>query len=338
MTKKSKSATASVASKTAALEERLEGLTQIIQRSQEAQAAASSLSSRSVSSESSSRLETGSSSQSSDLALATNGSGDSTDASQRTKEHQNVIEFGNFFNYGKLNNKPRGSSALTQNDALAHRTYAPPTPSASSSSASIRLPCPVAFLQENDPAGGYPNQKVDATPASFPTYTDFAEETELEEALETYRTKMTPFFPIAVINMNVTARGLIEEKPFLSLVLRAVCSKSSARQAELGVEVRRVLGREMLLEGSKTMDLLLGLLVFSAWGHFYIYHKPIISTIIHLATSIALDLGLTKPVPTEMSLVMLTYNVQGCPKPLSAVVRTMEERRSIIGLFLISSV
>jgi hypothetical protein len=338
--KRSKPSTASVASKTAALEEKLDDLTLILQRSQAAQTAPPSLTSRSVTSESSSQLENGNFGQPNNVILGGNGDGNGTGAATATNHGlngpQGATGLGNFFNYGKLNSKSGGSRGA-QGDILSSQ-YAPPTPSESSSSTSNRGPCIPQYFRDDDPAICCPAPKANATSPSFPTNNDLEEIAELEMTLETYRTKMAPFFPLVIIDKNVTARELIEERPFLSLVIRAICPKSTARQAELGLEVRRVLGREMLIEGAKNIDLLLGLLVFSAWGHFYLYNKPIISTVIHLATSVAFDLALTKPVPTEPALIMLAYNAQGCPRNATAAVRTMEERRCIIGLFLVSSV
>ncbi|KFZ09540.1 hypothetical protein V502_08683 [Pseudogymnoascus sp. VKM F-4520 (FW-2644)] len=335
--KRSKPSTASVASKTAALEEKLDDLTLILQRSQAAQTAPSSLPSRSVTSESSSQLENGNFGQPNNLILGENGTGAAAGTKHGPDGRQGVIGLGNYFNYGKLNSKP-GGSTRAQDDALCSQ-YAPPTPSESSSSTSKRTPGIREYFRDSDSAIGCSAPKSNATPPSFPTNSESEVEiAELEETLETYRTKMAPFFPLVIIDKNVTARELMEERPFLSLVIRAICPKSTSRQAELGIEVRRVLGREMLMEGAKNIDLFLGLLVFAAWGHFYLYNKPIISTVIHLATSVAFDLGLTKPVPTEPALIMLAYNAQGCPTMRKDAVRTMEERRSVIGLFLISSV
>lgn len=336
MAKRSKPSTASVASKTAALEEKLDDLTLILQRSQAAQTTPVSLPSRSVTSESSSQLENGNFAQPNNLVLGGNGTSPTTGRNHGPNGRQGATGLGNYFNYGKLNSKPGGSTGV-QSDTVASQ-YAPPTPSESSSSTSNRAPCITQYLRDDDPAIGCSAQRTNATLSSFPTNSLPEEIAELEETLETYRTKMAPFFPLVIIDKDVTARELMEERPFLSLVIRAICPKSTAKQAELGIEVRRVLGREMLIEGSKNIDLLLGLLVFAAWGHFYLYNKPIISTIIHLATSIAFDLGLTKPVPTEPALIMLAYNAQGCPRNATSAVRTMEERRSIIGVFLISSV
>jgi len=152
---------------------------------------------------------------------------------------------------------------------------------------------------------------------------------------------MVRYFPIVCIGPEITMKELREKRPFLGLVISAICTKNLTRQVELGRAVRRVLGTEILLEGTKSLDLLLGLLVFASWGHFFILSKPIISTVIQLSISLAFDLELTKAIPTEQFGFMMNFNQYGCPKPLAQAItslRTMEERRAVIGLFLVSSV
>lgn len=183
-----------------------------------------------------------------------------------------------------------------------------------------------------------------ATALPVPDFSDYPaeDESELEEYLETYRTKMVAFFPIVCIRPQVKMKDLMSERPFLSLIIRAICSKNLTRQAALGREIRKEIGKKILEDGAKNLDLFLGLLVLAAWGHMYIFNNGIISTVVQLGMSLAFDLGLTKPAPVDpvSVMVMLNYSAQGCPRPVnyaSSSVRTMEERRAIIGLFLISS-
>jgi hypothetical protein len=149
---------------------------------------------------------------------------------------------------------------------------------------------------------------------------------------------MVPCFPIAPIPKNVTMDDLKHDRPFTWLVIRAICCKTPDRQLELGIEVRKRIAVEMLLEATRSLDLLVGLLIFGAWSHYYIWHKHIETTIIQLATSMACDLGLTRPVPGEPRLSLPNITGHERRPPLPSVPRTLEERRAIIGLFLHSSV
>lgn len=181
-----------------------------------------------------------------------------------------------------------------------------------------------------------PNTSHSSTLNDYP----FESEEECEEYLETYRSKMINFFPVVMIEHTVNVADLKEERPFLWLVTRAICNKNPVRQKALGLEIRRTLGEKILIDGAKSLDLLLGLLVFTAWGYFFLCNSPIMSSTIHLAISMASDLGLTRKGSSEPTGSMLHFSSQGCPRPpigLQNPHRTMEERRAIVGLFLISS-
>jgi hypothetical protein len=278
---------ASSASKTAALEDKLDGIVQMLQRSQAIQTQAAPMSS-------------------------TEGVGQSPGQIYNT--NNDSIEFNNL------------NFVLNVAQTSSKTTPGPPTPATSYTSnppghmfSCLDGPSPASYVSRKYPleTGG-----------------------ELEEYLQTYRTKMVPYFPIVPLEENITVQSISKERPFLWLVIRAVCSKSSARQRALELEARKTLGKEMLIEGARNLDLLLGTLVFAAWGHYFVTSRPIISPIIQLSMSLAFDLGLTKPIPTDPVTVMLNFNSQGCPKPVFSginIVRKMEERRASIGLFLISS-
>jgi len=163
---------------------------------------------------------------------------------------------------------------------------------------------------------------------------------QIEQYLITYRTSMVAYLPVVCLSPETTVEEMRSKRPFLLLVICAICSKNLERQAELVLEIKKILASQMVVEGTRSLDLFLGILVFAGWCHLYICNKPVISTIIHLALSLASDLGLTKPLSTDSGSVMLNYSAQGCPKPITGIppTRTMEERRAVIGLYLVSSV
>jgi hypothetical protein len=207
------------------------------------------------------------------------------------------------------------------------------------SAASDRLKAPPASSSETQTS---PDSNTVATPASS-AFQSCAPESkdELQECLETYRTMLITQSPAVYIRPEVTVKELSEERPFLWLVIRAVCSKSIVRQAALSLEAREVLAREMLVEGTRSLDLLFGLLVMGAWGHIFLKQqaKPILNNIIQLAIALASDLGLTKPYLEDPVRIISDCGVPTLSKlPVRTLHRTTEERRAVIGLFLISSV
>lgn len=165
---------------------------------------------------------------------------------------------------------------------------------------------------------------------------DHQDEEDPERILETYRSDMVPYFPAVPIPQSMTVKDMKLNHPFTWLVLRAICCQNSTKQVALGLSVRQKLATEMIFEGNKSMDLLLGLLIFGGWSQYWIWNKPITTTMVQLAMSLAYDLGVLKYIPTEPRLTL--PNVAGKervrPKPSD---RTMEERRAAIGLFSFSS-
>ncbi|KAL9016820.1 MAG: hypothetical protein Q9185_005864 [Variospora sp. 1 TL-2023] len=102
-----------------------------------------------------------------------------------------------------------------------------------------------------------------------------------------------------------------------------VASTRSRQQVTLSREVRQLFGREAYLGGTRSMDLLLA---------------PILTSLAQLAIAILYDLGLDKPSLSDPGL-MLEYDLKGLPRPSQGPgLRTTEERRALLGCFLLSSV
>ena len=87
---------------------------------------------------------------------------------------------------------------------------------------------------------------------------------EAEAYLQAYRETKSPYFPLVLLPA-LNAQQFRQERPFLWLCIMAVSSNNSEQQQALGKEIRLTIGREMLLEGKNNVDLLLGLLIYTAW-------------------------------------------------------------------------
>jgi hypothetical protein len=165
---------------------------------------------------------------------------------------------------------------------------------------------------------------------------------ECEEYLRTYQSIMFPFFPAVVIPQSMSVKDLRRQRPFLWLVIRSICNNSSIRQKALRVEIRETLGKNILLEANKSLDLLLGIVVFVGWGHHFLWQGPMhLTNAILLGQSLASELGLIRAFPKGPFGSMLNYNVQGnqpSANSFSDLPSTMEERRAVIGLVYVTSV
>ncbi|KAK9489677.1 hypothetical protein V1508DRAFT_406919 [Lipomyces doorenjongii] len=148
---------------------------------------------------------------------------------------------------------------------------------------------------------------------------------DVESYLNKFRTDFVKHLPFIVISLSVAAHQLRQESPILWLCIMAVASSRSTEQIVLSKEVREIFGREAYVEGTRNMDLLLAVLLYT-------------TCLVQLAIAILYDLGLDKP-PSKDPGVILAYDMKGARKP-SRFSRfpTLEERRALLGCFLISSV
>ncbi|KAL6718431.1 hypothetical protein ACLMJK_004521 [Lecanora helva] len=161
---------------------------------------------------------------------------------------------------------------------------------------------------------------------------------EAEEYLKAFMNTYSTYLPFTGLSQLTTAQELRQQRPFLWLCIMMITTKSSEQQRVLGREVRLTIGREILIEGKNNFDLLLGLLVFAGWGHYHIYDKPVITSVLQMAKGLVGNLGLKRMPPKEPPQMMLEYDARGCPKPFNPTPRTIEERRAVLGCFLVSSV
>ncbi|KAL9094342.1 MAG: hypothetical protein Q9165_003483 [Trypethelium subeluteriae] len=114
----------------------------------------------------------------------------------------------------------------------------------------------------------------------------------------------------------------------------AVGSKSTSQQQILGAKIRQTIAQEVVIQSEKSIDLLLGLLVFMSWAHYQAHSKPFLAVFAQLAMSLVFELGLNKPVPGEAQVApCVKEKYLKPPTP-----RTMEERRAVLGCFFVTSI
>lgn len=77
----------------------------------------------------------------------------------------------------------------------------------------------------------------------------------------------------------MTSKRLRKERPFLWLCVMAVSSTDVARQNALGRAVREIAAREIMVEGERRIDLLLGLLCFIGWCVPFSFHTILLPLI-----------------------------------------------------------
>ncbi|KAL8832018.1 MAG: hypothetical protein Q9170_005051 [Blastenia crenularia] len=162
---------------------------------------------------------------------------------------------------------------------------------------------------------------------------------DAEDQFSGFRDEMLPHLPFMTLTPTMSARDLRQKYPFLWLCIMAITAKSSSQHAALSHAVRSNLGRLTLVEGEKSLDLMFGTITCLSWGQYYLYNHGFITNLTYLTIALIMELGLNKSKPKDMPHLLLEYNAQGCPEKFCQLQeRTMEERRAVIGCFVITSI
>ncbi|PQE19075.1 Zn(II)2Cys6 transcription factor protein [Rutstroemia sp. NJR-2017a BBW] len=98
---------------------------------------------------------------------------------------------------------------------------------------------------------------------------------EEEAALQSFRSYSKKYFPFIQIPEQTTAQKFREESPFLSLTIMMAMAKSTQRQMSLAIHIRQLIGKKLLVDGERDLDLLFGLMTFGTmplpaktYGHY----------------------------------------------------------------------
>ncbi|KAM4055196.1 RNase P, subunit Pop3 [Hirsutella rhossiliensis] len=145
-------------------------------------------------------------------------------------------------------------------------------------------------------------------------------------------------FPFLHIPPELTAKRLRSERPFLWMCIMNLTSLSTSQVLMLRDKIREYIARNLVLDYQVNMDYLLGLLAILAWANTNtgLKVKPWIIMFSQLAITIIYDMGLNRaPNDEQRHTVQLKVCISG-PRPPSKL-RTMEERRAVLGFWYSSS-
>ncbi|TRX93002.1 hypothetical protein FHL15_006140 [Xylaria flabelliformis] len=153
---------------------------------------------------------------------------------------------------------------------------------------------------------------VNSTPSPAPALDVLTSAAEAEETLAFFRLHHLQFFPFVYIPPEMTAAQLSRDRPYLWLVIRAVCCRSPVKQAALSRQIREELAHRILVSCERTIDMLLGALCLLGWT-MHLCFKPAMSAVMSIATSIVTDLRFDKPAqeddpPTPVKYPALMYS------------------------------
>lgn len=131
----------------------------------------------------------------------------------------------------------------------------------------------IVFLLQNRSSSSQHGRSTEAVP--IPGSSDSSANDRLFEGAEdsgltdqellTFRTRYLPHFPLIHLSSDVTAAELQREKPTICLTIRGLATKVASRQMLLGKRLRESITQKILIDGERSLDLLLGLLASIAW-------------------------------------------------------------------------
>ncbi|OIW24686.1 hypothetical protein CONLIGDRAFT_584386, partial [Coniochaeta ligniaria NRRL 30616] len=158
---------------------------------------------------------------------------------------------------------------------------------------------------------------------------------EAEEQLALFREQYLQCFPCIYIPSNMTSDQLRDEKPFTWFTIMMMSCQTSSLQYGMGSVWQRIISQKIVVEHEKSIDILQGMIIFLAWSQYHKKDRPYLAVFTQIALSQVYDLGLNK-LPGDPTAF-------ACFKPnafnpyLVHKERTMEDRRTVLACFYISS-
>lgn len=116
--------------------------------------------------------------------------------------------------------------------------------------------------EDTPPASAHENDSLLDIPASNRPHITVTAEDEL---LASFRTTKLRYFPFIHIPATVKAKDLKYEYPCLWHCVTIIESKSAAQSTALSKQFGDIIGRRLLVNNEKSLDLLQGLLAYLAW-------------------------------------------------------------------------
>jgi hypothetical protein len=152
-----------------------------------------------------------------------------------------------------------------------------------------------------------------------------------EEQFNTFRRSFIPVFPFIHVPVTMSALEFRSQKPFLWLVIMALTSKMVSQQFFLEETMWKIISRRIIQEHAVNVDLLLGVVCFASWSHYFKKDKPFMTMLSQIAVTLAFELGLQKDTFPGRIKKIASQN------PIAQSLRTMEERRTILAVYHLTS-
>ncbi|KAJ0414484.1 hypothetical protein BJY00DRAFT_24656 [Aspergillus carlsbadensis] len=162
---------------------------------------------------------------------------------------------------------------------------------------------------------------------------------EEDEILAAFRTRLR-YFPFIHIEPSACATDIKADSPFLWRCMVALHCKDVSRRDALHTELKEVLAKALLADCKRSFDLLQSVLVYLSWIGFEAQPRKVsLGPYMQMATSLVFDIGLNRPPPQYADNTGSQFIKVGSGpcRPWVSLSRTMDERRAVLGCFVICS-
>ncbi|EQB52958.1 hypothetical protein CGLO_07376 [Colletotrichum gloeosporioides Cg-14] len=165
------------------------------------------------------------------------------------------------------------------------------------------------------------------------------------EDFDRFRSLMLPNFPFIYFPSDMTMEKLRRQRPFLCEAIRCVAPTSASEKRTRARKLKHILGEMMFREekaSSKyaSMDLLLGLLVYIAWGWGHVLSGCRLTRLMTFAMTLVGEMRLDKPERRRLNQTQFfAPGMQDNEIDKSGMTTTQipESQRAVLGCFALSS-
>ncbi|KAJ5499917.1 hypothetical protein N7453_008968 [Penicillium expansum] len=155
-----------------------------------------------------------------------------------------------------------------------------------------------------------------------------------QKCLDQFRSQNLQYLPFVYIPSDITSDQLRQQYPFLWVCIMEVTAWNNPEKGDSFGRITNHIHQRVMLDLVPSMDLLLGIMTFISWVSYT--KRPFINIYAHILMAVVAELGINQSGLNDHS-AMLSFKLAIGMKQAPPAPRTLEERRAVLGCFLLSS-
>ncbi|CAG8173321.1 unnamed protein product [Penicillium salamii] len=155
-----------------------------------------------------------------------------------------------------------------------------------------------------------------------------------QECLDLFRTHHLQYLPFFYMPPDMTSEQLQNKLPFFWVCIMEVLTPQNTEKGDSFRRITNHIHQRVMVDAGPSMDLLLGMMTFVSWGAYS--KRPFLNSYVHMLMGVIAELGINQS-PIGANSLMQDFKFAIGMKRNESGIRTLEERRAVLGCFLISS-